>query len=78
MKKPPECLDRWRGALRTGLRACRTRLWGSGVEIRMEFLGSRICGSGRVRGGGEWREDSEAVNESFWDAPGVEIGVGQD
>ena len=23
--------------------------------------------------GGEWREASEAVNESFWDAPGVEI-----
>ena len=28
--------------------------------------------------GGEWREDSEAVNESFWDAPGVEIEAKQD
>ena len=28
--------------------------------------------------GGEWREDSEAVNESFWEAPDVEIEAGQD
>ena len=27
--------------------------------------------------GGEWREDSEAVIESFWDAHGVEIEVKQ-
>ena len=32
----------------------------------------------RVYAGVEWREDSEAVNESFWDAPGVEIGAKRD
>ena len=29
-------------------------------------------------GGWELREDSEAVNESLWDAPGVEIEAKQD
>ena len=28
--------------------------------------------------GAEWRADSEAVNESFWDATGVEVEAKQD
>ena len=42
------------------------------------IFGEANFGFWRVEGGGEWREDSEAVNESFWDAPGVEIGAKQD
>ena len=32
----------------------------------------------RGQAGAERREDSDAVNESFWDAPGVEIEAKQD
>ena len=37
-----------------------------------------IRGSGGWPAGAEWREESEAVNESFWDATGVEIEAKQD
>ena len=40
------------------------------------FEGS--LGFWRVQAGAELREESEAVNESFWDAPGVEIEAKQD
>ena len=46
---------------------------GSRVKTLTGFLLKGISGHWRLQGGGEWREDSEAVNESFWDAPGVEI-----
>ena len=41
------------------------------------IFGEGNLGFWRGQGGGEWREDSEAVNESFWDAPGVEIEARQ-
>ena len=59
-------------------RPLRTGLFGSAGEIRTEFFLNGIWGSGGWPAGGELREDSEAVNESFWDAPGVEIEAKQD
>ena len=42
------------------------------------FVFEGSLGFWRVQAGAELRQDSEAVNESFWDAPGVEIGAKQD
>ena len=58
--------------------ALRTRLFGCWVEIRTGFFVGGNLVFWRVWRGGEWREDSETVNESFWDAPGVEIEAKQD
>ena len=38
---------------------------------------SGVWGSGGWPAGAELREESEAVNESFWDATGVEIEAKQ-
>ena len=66
---------------------------GEGVATHERHLGEKVfeirgnsggifwgwnLGFWRVWAGAEWREDSEAVNESFWDAPGVEIEAKQD
>ena len=42
-----------------------------------DFLGGGSLGFWRVHAGAELREESEAVNESFWDATGVEIEAKQ-
>ena len=51
------------------------------LEMRVISIGILFEGSltfWRVQAGADLREESEAVNESFWDAPGVEIEAKQD
>ena len=43
----------------------------------LEILFEGSLGFWRVQAGAELREESEAVNESFWDATGVEIEAKQ-
>ena len=59
MKKPPECLDRWRRGIADWITGVPDSIMGSGVEILMEYLGRGIWGSGGFSGGGKWRAEEE-------------------
>ena len=77
MKKPPECLGRWR----RGNSDWITGVTDSIMGVPGENLGRIVCVSSlmlwRAYAGREYRQDSEAVDESFWDGQGVEIEAKQ-